>query len=169
MTQPTKRQSEYLEFIRAFTDRWRTPPSFEEIATHFRTTPPSVNSMVKTLEARGFLTRVPGAARTLRVLIPPAEASTAVPDSPTATVADALRLASLVIERLVPALKGADEVHLHRALDAVAAAVDVACVTAGASDGQRAEALESLRRVVLIARGMSPESGPGRRVWARRR
>ena len=69
----------------------------------------------------------------------------------------------------MPALKGADEAHLDRALDAVAAAVDVACVTAGASDGQRAEALESLGRVVLIARGMSPESGPGRRVWARRR
>ncbi len=169
MTQPTKRQSEYLEFIRAFTDRWRIPPSFEEIGGHFLTTPPSVNSMVKTLEARGFLTRVPGAARTLRVLVPPAVASTAVRDSPTAAVADVLRVASLVIERLVPALKGAEEDHLHRALDAVAAAVHVACVTAGASDGQQADALESLRSVVLIARGMSPESGPGRRVWARRK
>jgi len=161
--QPTKRQSEYLEFIRAFTDRWGIPPSFEEIGKHFRTTAPSVNSMVKMLEARGFLTRVPGAARTLRVLVPPAQESTAVPTTTSAAVADAVRVASLVIERLVPALKGADEVHLHRALDAVAAAVDVACITAGAPDDQRAEALESLLRVVLIARGMSPEGGPGRR------
>lgn len=168
MTQPTKRQSEYLEFIRAFTDRWGTPPSFEEIGRHFRTTPPSVNNMVKTLEARGFLTRVPGAARSLRVLVPPAGASAAVRESPVAAVEDAVRLASLVIERLVPALKGADDVHLHRALDAVAAAVEVACITAGASEDQRADALQSLRRVVLIARGMSPEGGPGRRARARR-
>ncbi|MBA2322080.1 MAG: MarR family transcriptional regulator, partial [Deltaproteobacteria bacterium] len=117
MTEPTKRQSEYLDFIRAFTDRWKIPPSFEEIGTHFGTTPPSVNNMVKTLEARGFLTRVPGAARTLRVLVEPGRA--AKPEGSSAAVADAVRLATLVVERLVPALKGAEDDYLHRAFDAV--------------------------------------------------
>jgi SOS-response transcriptional repressor LexA len=63
---PTARRAEYLAFIRAFTDRWGVPPSFEEIGRHFMTTAPSVNNMIKTLEARGFLARVPGRARTLR-------------------------------------------------------------------------------------------------------
>jgi SOS-response transcriptional repressor LexA len=54
-SQPTARQREYLSFIKAFTDRWGIPPSFEEIGRHFETTAPSVNGMVKTLEARGFL------------------------------------------------------------------------------------------------------------------
>jgi SOS-response transcriptional repressor LexA len=67
---PTARQAEYLSFIRTFTDRWGMPPSFEEIGRHFMTTAPSVNNMIKTLEARGFLTRVPGQARTLRVIMP---------------------------------------------------------------------------------------------------
>lgn len=169
MTQPTKRQSEYLEFIRAFTDRWGVPPSFEEIGVHFRTTPPSVNNMVKTLAARGFLARVPGAARTLRVLVPPPQPSHVVPDGPAAGVADAVRFASLVIERLVPTLKGLDAADLDRAIDAVAGSLDVACVTAGASDHQRADAMDALRRVVLIARGRSPEGGPRRWVWTRRR
>jgi len=56
-SQPTARQREYLSFIKAFTDRWGVPPSFEEIARHFETTAPSVNGMVKTLEARLSLSR----------------------------------------------------------------------------------------------------------------
>jgi hypothetical protein len=67
---PTVRQAEYLSFVRAFTDRWGIPPSFEEIGRHFMTSAPSVNNMIKTLESRGFLTRVPGQARTLRVIAP---------------------------------------------------------------------------------------------------
>src|SRR5580704_10361407 len=44
-SQPTARQREYLSFIKAFTDRWGVPPSFEEIGRHFETTAPSVNGM----------------------------------------------------------------------------------------------------------------------------
>jgi hypothetical protein len=46
------------------------PPSFDEIGNHSRTTPPTVDSMVKALVARGFLTRIPGAPRTVRVPFP---------------------------------------------------------------------------------------------------
>ncbi|MBI3929940.1 MAG: MarR family transcriptional regulator [Armatimonadetes bacterium] len=66
----TRRQGEYLAFIHHFTSRRGIAPSFEEIASHFGTSPPSVNGMIKTLEVHGLVSRVPGQARTLRVLVP---------------------------------------------------------------------------------------------------
>lgn len=181
---PTARQREYLVFIKAFTDRWGVPPSFEEISRHFQTTPPSVNSMVKTLVARGFLSRVPGAARTLRVVVPVEElrdSGPAVRDSGPAVstestttgaasdVAAAVRLASVVIERMVPALRGADPEHVHRAVRAVVEALEVTLRAAGASDEQRAATQETILRVASIARGDSTEARPGRKLaWWRR-
>jgi repressor LexA len=38
---------------------------------YFRVTPPSVHQMILTLERRGFITREPGRARSIRVLVPP--------------------------------------------------------------------------------------------------
>jgi SOS-response transcriptional repressor LexA len=178
--QPTARQAEYLDFIRGFADRWGIPPSFEEIGRHFGTTAPTVSAMVKTLETRGFLTRVPGQARTLRVLVPGERQASEKPRRGRAASADppasassaaslATHLATLVIERLVPALKGASEEHLHSALDAVGAALEIVCVEAGAPPDERQSAQADLRRVALIARGMSPETRPGRRLpWWRR-
>jgi hypothetical protein len=173
-SQPTTRQREYLSFIKAFTDRWGVPPSFEEIARHFETTPPSVNGMVKTLEARGFLSRVPGAARTLRVLLADEELHQPAPSTTASTTSAVpldvvVRMASVVIERLVPVLKGADKEHVHRALSAVAEALDVTLRTVGASDEQRRAADETLLRVASIAQGDSAEIRPGRKVpWWRR-
>jgi repressor LexA len=37
---------------------------------YFRVSPPSVHQMVLTLEANGFIERIPGQARTIRVLLP---------------------------------------------------------------------------------------------------
>jgi len=65
----TARQGEMLAFIHRFTARHGVAPSFEEIASHFGTSSPSVNGMIKTLERRGLLSRVPGVARSLRVLV----------------------------------------------------------------------------------------------------
>jgi len=66
----TVRQGEYLSFIHSYTTKYGVSPSFEDIARHFGTAPPNVNGMIKTLERRGLLSRIPGAARTLRVLVP---------------------------------------------------------------------------------------------------
>lgn len=66
----TARQGEMLAFIHRFTAKHGVAPSFEEIASHFCTSSPSVNGMIKTMERRGLLSRVPGAARSLRVLVP---------------------------------------------------------------------------------------------------
>ena len=38
---------------------------------YFQVTPPSVHQMVLTLEAKGFIARVPGQARSIRLLIRP--------------------------------------------------------------------------------------------------
>lgn len=174
-TQPTERQREYLAFIQSFTDRWGIPPSFEEIARHFGTTAPSVNGMVKTLEARGFISRVPGAARSLRVLVPEESLRPAAPAKnaggrdPASAIDASVRTASVVIERLVPALEGADVEHLHRALSAVAEALDVTLHGAGATEKQRRSARDTLLRIAAAAQGDSAETRPGRKLpWWRR-
>src|SRR6266851_6759129 len=66
----TARQGEYLSFIHRYTQKRGVAPSFEEIGAHFGTTPPSVNNMIKTLCARGLLSKLPYVARSLRVLVP---------------------------------------------------------------------------------------------------
>jgi repressor LexA len=66
----TVRQGEYLAFIHGYTTKVGVSPSFEDIARHFGTAPPNVNGMIKTLERRGLLSRSPGVARSLRVLVP---------------------------------------------------------------------------------------------------
>ncbi len=66
----TARQGEMLAFICRFTATRGMAPSFEEIASHFGTSSPSVSGMIKALERRGLLSREPGVARSLRVLVP---------------------------------------------------------------------------------------------------
>ena len=66
----TVRQGQYLAFIQGFITRRGYAPSFDELGAHFGTTPPTVNSMIKMLERKGLLSRVAGAARSLRVLVP---------------------------------------------------------------------------------------------------
>jgi len=66
----TVRQGEYLAFIHSYTTKVGVSPSLEDIARHFGTAPPNVNGMIKTLVRRGLLSRTPGAARSLRVLVP---------------------------------------------------------------------------------------------------
>lgn len=66
----TVRQGEYLSFIHSYTTKVGISPSFEDIARHFGTAPPNVNGMIKTLERSGLLSRSPGVARSLRVLVP---------------------------------------------------------------------------------------------------
>ena len=72
----TPRQGEYLAFIHAYTHRYGVAPSEADIARHFMVSPPSAHQMVVTLEQRGLVSRTPGQARSLRLLIP----ESAVPD-----------------------------------------------------------------------------------------
>jgi hypothetical protein len=54
---PTRRQQEYLAFIRRYMARYGRSPAETDIQRHFMVSAPSVNAMVRTLEARGFIAR----------------------------------------------------------------------------------------------------------------
>jgi repressor LexA len=67
----TPRQGQFLAFIHHYTTLHGRPPAEAEMADFFRVTPPSVHLMVLTLERRGFITRVPGQARSIALRLPP--------------------------------------------------------------------------------------------------
>ena len=54
---PTRRQLEYLEFIKRYMHRWGVSPSEADIQKVFMVSAPSVHQMIRTLERRGFITR----------------------------------------------------------------------------------------------------------------
>jgi DNA-binding MarR family transcriptional regulator len=67
----TRKQGQYLAFIYHYTKINCQPPAEADMQRYFRTSPPTVHSMVVRLEQRGFIHRVPGQARSIRVALPP--------------------------------------------------------------------------------------------------
>lgn len=67
---PTKKQDQYLAFIYYYTKLNGRPPSEADIQWHFCVTPPTVHQMILSLEQHGFISRVPGQARSIRILLP---------------------------------------------------------------------------------------------------
>ena len=65
----TTKQGQYLAFIFHYTKIHGIAPSELDMQKHFKVTAPSVHQMVRTLEANGFITRAPGKARSIRLLI----------------------------------------------------------------------------------------------------
>jgi hypothetical protein len=56
-SRPTRRQIQYLEFIRRYMHRNGVSPAETDIQAHFLVSAPSVNQMIRTLEKRGFISR----------------------------------------------------------------------------------------------------------------
>lgn len=69
----TDRQGQYLAYIHAYTKVNRKAPAETDIAKFFGLAPPSVHRMIVELEQRELIARTPGAARSLRVLVPQAQ------------------------------------------------------------------------------------------------
>ena len=69
----TDRQGQYLAFIYYYDKINRRPPAEADIQRYFNVSPPTVHQMVLALEAGGYIERTPGLARSLRVLVPPAQ------------------------------------------------------------------------------------------------
>jgi hypothetical protein len=173
----TARQGEYLAFIHRYTQRFGVAPSFDEIGNHFGTTPPSVNNMIKTLCNRGLLSRLPGVARSLRVLVPgsslpdgefgPARrTSSARSNSAPSAVDVAVVAARAVLDVLMPQV--ADDALAAELVHEAAQAVRSLLAEAGMS-GE--EALEAGRRLnAEVARWMPGGRGlyVHRRRWSRR-
>ena len=62
---------QYLAFIFHYTKVHRVAPSELDMLYRFRVSLPSVHQMVLRLEANGWIERVPGQSRSIRVLVPP--------------------------------------------------------------------------------------------------
>jgi len=72
-TQFTKLQGQYLAFTVAYTKLNRRSPAEADFQRYFNVTPPSVHSMILTLERRGLIKRIAGRSRSIEVLVPPNE------------------------------------------------------------------------------------------------
>ncbi len=70
-TNPTARQGQFLAYIFQYSLVNGCAPAEADMQRHFQITPPSVHSMVLTLERRGFIQRVPRQARSITLLVPP--------------------------------------------------------------------------------------------------
>ena len=69
-TRFTQKQCQYLDFIYYYKKLNGRPPAEADMQRYFRVTPPSVHQMVLTLELNGSIERIPGQARSIRLLIP---------------------------------------------------------------------------------------------------
>jgi DNA-binding MarR family transcriptional regulator len=67
----TPNQGQYLAFIHAYTCVIGRPPAEADMRRSFGVTPPTVHQMVLTLERVGLIQRTPGAARSIKLLVPP--------------------------------------------------------------------------------------------------
>ncbi|MBI3774436.1 MAG: SOS response transcriptional repressor [Gammaproteobacteria bacterium] len=68
---PTERQGQFLAYIDQYNMVNGCAPAEADMQRFFQITPPSVHSMVLTLERRGFIRRVPGQARSIALMVPP--------------------------------------------------------------------------------------------------
>ena len=64
------KQGQYLAYLYTYTKIHRQAPSESDLQSYFRVSPPAVHDMIKTLERNGLIERTPGAARSIRVLVP---------------------------------------------------------------------------------------------------
>jgi len=69
----TPTQGRYLAFIHQYTQLHGGPPAESEIARALCVMPPSVNQMIRSLEQRGLISRTPGQARSVQILLPETE------------------------------------------------------------------------------------------------
>lgn len=69
----TSKQGQYLAFIYSYTKIHGQPPAERDMQMHFRVTPPSIHQMILTLEKNGLISRVPGQARSIQLIVPKEE------------------------------------------------------------------------------------------------
>ncbi len=65
----TQKQGKYLAFIYYYTRIHGYPPAEADMQNYFKVSPPSVHQMVLPLRRRGFIDRIPGQPRAIRVLL----------------------------------------------------------------------------------------------------
>ncbi len=65
----TAKQGQYLAFIYHFTKIHRQPPAEADLRQYFNVSPPAVHDMILALERHSFISRVPGKARSIKLLV----------------------------------------------------------------------------------------------------
>ena len=63
------KQGQYLAFIYNYTKIHRQAPAESDLERYFQVSPPSIHEMIKTLERNGLIERIPGQARSIRLLV----------------------------------------------------------------------------------------------------
>jgi Mn-dependent DtxR family transcriptional regulator len=66
----TDKQGQYLAFIYYYGKIHGCPASEAEMRQYFEVSPLSVHQMILTLETHGLIERIPGQARSIRLLVP---------------------------------------------------------------------------------------------------
>ncbi len=66
----TEKQGQYLAFIHNYSKIHGRPPAESDLERYFRVMPPTIHQMVLKLEEKGLISRVPGQARTIKLLVP---------------------------------------------------------------------------------------------------
>ena len=67
----TEKQGQYLSFIFLYIKLNGRAPAESDIQRYFGVTPPTIHQMVIKLETLGLISRKPGVARSIQVLVSP--------------------------------------------------------------------------------------------------
>jgi len=65
----TNKQGQYLAFIYNYKKLNERSPAFLDFEKYFKTSPASVNSMIKKLVEKGFITKEKGKSRSIELLV----------------------------------------------------------------------------------------------------
>ncbi|QVL48295.1 MAG: SOS response transcriptional repressor [Thiocapsa sp.] len=69
----TAKQGQYLAFIYNYSVMFGQPPAEADLQRFFGKSPPTIHQMLVTLAEKGLLSRTPGKARSILLLVDPAE------------------------------------------------------------------------------------------------
>jgi hypothetical protein len=67
----TAKQGQYLAFIHNYTKIQRQAPAESDLERYFQVSAPAIHDMIKTLERNGLIEKIPGQARSIRLLVQP--------------------------------------------------------------------------------------------------
>jgi SOS-response transcriptional repressor LexA len=65
----TEKQGQYLAFIDSYITLHGRSPAEADFERFFRKMPPTIHQMILKLEEKGFITRVPGQARSIKLAV----------------------------------------------------------------------------------------------------
>jgi len=66
----TEKQGQYLAFIYNYTKIHGRAPAEAEMERYFKVAPPTIHQMILKLEENGLISRIPGQARSIMLLVP---------------------------------------------------------------------------------------------------